>query len=339
MGFRDREKERQLSIARELFSEDAVAVHGTYEGRLYPFCLADACSGENLWRGLRADALAYFDARAIDWHGGFKRPGEGGSERRFPSGHLCDSQSFCVNVWGPFTRAPEQLAAVLRGLGYPVANVLPVALDPTEPYVAFEWIGRQNYLGEGRGGKPTPDEKRMRGKNATSADAVVRFRRHDGAIQIVLIEWKYTEAYATKNIRFSGSGTDRLATYMPDLRHADSPFAKSPAADEDLFFDPFDQLMRLQLLAAAMERDREMDADIVSLLHLAPRANRELLERITSPKLAPLGSNIHDVWRCIVGGARFAARYVDSDVLPLVIREAPDASWASWIERRYGGMK
>jgi hypothetical protein len=336
MGFRDREKKRQLGVARDIFSTEALAAHGTYGGRPYEFCLADGCTAENLWKGFRNDALAYFSDRTIDWHGGL--PGPDGTASRFPSGHLCDSQSFCVNVWWPFTAAPERLAAVLSDLGYPIAEVLPMALDPAQPYVSFEWIGQRNYLGEGRGGRPTPDEKRTRGKNATSADAAVRFRRLDGRVQIVLIEWKYTELYGSKSIRFSDSGTDRLATYAPHLRRADSPFVGSPATENDLFFDPFDQLMRLQLLAAAMEREHEMDAEVVSVLHLAPRANRALLETITSSGLAPFGPDIHAVWRRIVGDARFGARHVDTDILPLIVREAPDRSWAQWMQRRYVGM-
>jgi hypothetical protein len=339
MNFRDREKDRQLLAARELFSSEALASQGTYGKIAYPFCLADPCSGENLWKGFRTEALAYFDARAIGWHGGFKRPGEDGTDRRFPSGHLCDSQSFCVNVWWPFAAEPQRLASVLRGLGYSAAEVLPFVLDPSAPFVAFEWIGQRNYLGEGPGGNATPDERRTRGKNATSADAALRFRRQDGQIQILLVEWKYTEFYASKSIQVSDSGTDRLATYAPHLRRGDSLFKNLLTDAESLFFDPFDQLMRLQLLAAAMEREHEMDADVVSVLHLAPRANRQLLEGITSPNLRPLGSNIHEVWRQIVGESRFAARYVDEDVLPLVVREAPDRSWAEWLMRRYGDMK
>jgi hypothetical protein len=37
--------------------------------------LAERFSEENLWTGIRREALAYFDARAIDWHGRFKRFG------------------------------------------------------------------------------------------------------------------------------------------------------------------------------------------------------------------------------------------------------------------------
>lgn len=338
MDFRDREKKRQLGVAQELFTADALSKEGTYHRHSYPFCLADDCSSENLWEGLRKDALDYFDACEINWHAGFRRPESGPAAKRFPSGHLCDSQSFCVNVWWPFTRAPERLAAVLRGLGYPVAEVLPIISDSRQLYVAFEWIGEHNYLGEGRGGKPRPDEKRARGALCTSADAMVRFRRHDGQVQIILVEWKYTEFYAPKDIRFSESGTDRLNIYAPHLNRSDSPFARSPVPQEALFFDPFYQLLRLQLLAAAMERANEMSADIVSVLHLVPHVNRELLEGITSPKLKYLDSNIHDVWRRIVGDTRFVARHVDQDVLPLVVREAPDSSWAEWLQRRYAGM-
>ena len=58
-------------------------------------------------------------------------------------------------------------------------------------YVAFEWIGKQNYLGE----KISRNGKRTRGANFTSADAAVMFKLNDGQKQIVLIEWKYTESY------------------------------------------------------------------------------------------------------------------------------------------------
>jgi hypothetical protein len=93
-------------------------------------------------------------------------------------------------------------------------------------------------------------------------------------VQIVLVEWRYTERYSSKNIRFSGRKTDRLSIYEPHLSRADSSFAGSPASAEDLFFDPFDQFMRLHLLAAAMEREGEMDVEVVTVLHLVPGANR-----------------------------------------------------------------
>lgn len=58
------------------------------------------------------------------------------------------------------------------------------------PWLAFEWIGTQNYLGE--------VGHRSRGANATSADFAFLFRRHDGLTQMVLGEWKYTEFYGKR---------------------------------------------------------------------------------------------------------------------------------------------
>jgi hypothetical protein len=65
-----------------------------------------------------------------------------------------------------------------------------------------------------------------------------------------------------------------------------------------------------------------------------------MLARVTSPNLKRLGANVHDVWRHVIGDLRFAARYVDGDVLPLVVANAPDVSWSAWFQkRRYGSMK
>jgi len=58
-----------------------------------------------------------------------------------------------------------------------------------------------------------------------------------------------------------------------------------------LFFDLFYQFMRLQLLAQEMELSREMDADVVSVLHICPKANREFRDRVTSPHLANIFPN------------------------------------------------
>lgn len=51
-------------------------------------------------------------------------------------------------------------------------------------YVAFEWIGQENYLGE----RISRNGRRTRGANFTSADAAVLFERSDKKRQMVLIE-------------------------------------------------------------------------------------------------------------------------------------------------------
>ena len=333
MGFRDREKRRLVPLKPELFSAEACEP-GCYGKNRQDFCLRDDRASENLHASIRDVAVDYFRERDILWHDGI-----GGG----PSNHLCCSQSFCVNFWFPFREAPGPLAAVLRGLGFDAAEVLPFELGRIGPggrpgYMAFEWIGERNYLGEGPGGKAVRDDARSRGHHFTSLDFACRFRRSDGLIQIVCGEWKYTEYYSNEqDMRFSDNGTDRLKIYKPSLDAADCQIVLDGLRQEALFFDPFDQLMRQQLLCSAMEREGEMDADVVSLLHIAPKSNREFVKRVTSPALRSIGCDVHEVWGKLVEPGHFAGVYAE-DVLPLVCRHAPEPEWATYMTQRFGGM-
>ena len=335
MTFRDREKKRLEPLKARLFTERACRP-GVYRGGgdRQSFCLHEDFAEENLHAGIRDAALAYFAERKIRWHDG---------RGDLPSNHLCCSQSCCVNFWFPFVQAPQQLAVVLRGLGYDVAEMLPFEADcpladASHPYVAFEWIGQKNYLGEFRHGKVAPDEGRTRGAGFTSLDFCFRFRRSDGRVQIVAGEWKYTEYYPKgANLQVSRSGTDRLdAIYGNHFGLPDCQIAKK-APVEALFFDPFDQLMRQQLLSSAMERYQEMGADIVSLLHVAPTANRELMNRVTSSQLTRFGSNLHDIWTALVAKERFNGVAVEN-LLPLICANAPTPKTREYLELRYGGL-
>jgi hypothetical protein len=341
MTYRDDEKARLVPLKEQLFSA-AACTPGRYAGteRDYPYCLDKEHSAENLHVSIRSEAIRSFADRDIDWHDGIR---ERGSPMQ-PSNHLCCSQSFCVNTWFPFVRAPAQLKQVLMDLGFDVEEVLPFDADEASGggavgYLAFEWIGQRNYLRERKSGAIAPDWGRNRGKGFTSADVAIRFRRKDGKIQIVLLEWKYTERYGTRSLRYSGSGTDRLDDiYRPELTHGGCPVRLPAGVDRSaLFFDPFDQMMRLQLLAAAMERSREMGADVVSFAHATPAENHELNGNITSAALQAAGmtGSIHEVWRSLVPGDRFAALHTE-DVVAAAVRHASEPTWATWMETRYG---
>ena len=236
MGFRDREKQRLVPLKLELFSAEASEPE-TYKGKRRDFCLRNDRARENLYAGIRDDALSYFSERNIHWHDGSKDA---------PSNHLCCSQTFCVNFWFAFSDAPEPLAAVLRELGYDAVEMLPFEMDRTgredkARYAGFEWIGARNYLAERVRGRVARDEDRSRGQRFTSLDFAFRFRHSDGLIQIVAGEWKYTENYTNGNdIRFSRSGTDRLDIYRPSLEAPGCQIALNGVSKEALFFDPFD---------------------------------------------------------------------------------------------------
>ena len=163
-------------------------------------------------------------------------------------------------------------------------------------YVAFEWIGQENYLGE----RISRNGKRTRGANFTSADAAVMFERTDGKRQIVLIEWKYTESYGGASLSTSKSGTDRTSIYKPLFERDDCPISKNLLHSFDaLFYEPFYQLMRQQFLANEMERAQELSANTVCVLHIAPARNTDF-RKVTSPKLVPLGETAIDAWKKLV---------------------------------------
>ena len=334
MVFRDREKKRLVPLKPCLFSPEA-CIPGTYQKKERDFCLSDDFSDENIHAIVRENAISYFSERDIPWHKGINGR---------PSNHLCCSQSFCVNVWFPFIDKPDALLDVLKGIGYPAKEVLPFTSDSTihtgeKPFLSFEWIGDKNYLGELRRGVPAGDSDRSRGQNFTSADFAFRFLRDDGKIQVVLGEWKYTENYTWgKSIRISGSGKDRLTIYGPHLEHQACQIRLGSVDPDWLFYDPFDQLMRLQLLASMMEHHHEMDAEIVSVLHIAPIANKELTERITSPYLRDFATDIHLLWAKLVTDMRFQGFHAEQ-LIPILSQSLGDEHWGQYMESRYGGMK
>jgi len=106
------------------------------------------------------------------------------------------------------------------------------------------WIGDKSYLNE-RGG-------RTRGAKLTSIDAIMRVTLDDDTPMLILIEWKYTETYETgREMRYADDGTDRVERYQKLIEAEDSPL--QPGAPDRLFYEPYEQLMRQTLLAAALD--------------------------------------------------------------------------------------
>jgi hypothetical protein len=200
-------------------------------------------------------------------------------------------------------------------------------------HVTFEWIGQENYLGE----RISRNGKRTRGANFTSADAAVRFRHADGRIQVVLIEWTYTEAYNSQPYHTADSGTSRVAIYQHLYDRADCPLRKERLPSFGaLFYEPFYQFVRQQFLAHEMERARELDADVVSLLHIAPRANADF-RRVTAPDLKHLGESATGVWAKLAAPAgRFLSVSVE-DLFGNFPTQAHPAmtAWHEYVRQRY----
>jgi len=336
LTFRDREKAKYEQIKRKLFSEEA-RNNGTYKKIPRPFCIADDYSYENLYQRIRDSAISYFLIRGIPWHDGLKR-------RCLPSNHLCCSQSCCVNFLFPLIERPDLIKAIFSHYYPEMADPLPITgdkpmTDSTYPYVAFEWIGTRDYLGEAR----RKGMHRTRGANFTSADFTFRFRENNERIHLVLGEWKYTEEYARSYKGSGRAGEVRRGNYTYFFKNPIGAFSANNDKDDlydSLFYEPFYQLMRLQLLAQVMEtsKDKEMDADIVSVLHVCPEANREFRNRVTSPYLAKRyqGKGTLEIWNTLVSEDKFRSISME-DLLDTILHcaEIDDANWIRYLEARY----
>jgi hypothetical protein len=165
----------------------------------------------------------------------------------------------------------------------------------------------------------------------------VHFERQDGTQQVVLIEWKYCESYSSTPYTSpeAGRGGQTSTGACSTLLTARWIKTCSQAYD-DLFYEPFYQFMRQQFLAHAMEKARELGADIVSLLHIAPAANRDF-RRVTSPGLRALGESATQIWsRLVRPPGRFLSVSTEALFGGFAVRDFPPLTrWWDYVSTRY----
>ena len=104
----------------------------------------------------------------------------------------------------------------------------------------------------------------------------------------------------------------------------------------NLFYEPFYQLLRQQLLAHEMERARELRCELVTVLHVAPASNRDF-HRVTSRGLQPLGNSSIEVWKGLVKPPdRFLSVSTEALFGGFPIGSHPElADWRRYIRERY----
>lgn len=332
MSFRNLEKERYEILKPILFSKEAQSP-GTYKNKLHPFCLADGCSSENLHHSFRNEAIDYFKAREIPWHDGYD--GMDGSKNSLPSGHLCCSQSMCVNTLFPMTTDKELLQRTFQVYFPEMKEPLPFTTDVplpngNYPFMSFEFVGQKTHF-EGERNWP------QRGANCTSLDFAFFFRRYDGKRQLVLGEWKYTEEYKSHKLPPRDEiNKTRWDTYQEgfDTWRADNP---NVPTYEHYFVEPFYQLMRQSVLADKMQMEREMNADIVVHLHISPKANKEFSDPFTSPIFSKYGNTVLEAWKGIAHHDQFISIHSESlltHIEQVVVEDKKP--WAEWLLKRYG---
>ncbi len=249
---------------------------GAAGGPLYEFCLPAEHATVSLLPEVRGTALALFHVLGIPWHAGI---GDG------PSNHLLSSQVQCVNALGQMVTDPER---VVRAFGELLGTADVLEIEPGR-FLTFEYIGDCDYFGEAVGGQ------RVRGAHCTSVDAAFVHRTSGGVVELVLVEWKYTESYRKRTVD-AHKDKVRWNRYGAALMAADGPVIGDLLEFCDLLDEPFYQLMRQQLLAHELERARAHGVDRVRVVHVLPPANLAYQQSVHRPSQLALGSTVSDVW-------------------------------------------
>lgn len=303
----------------------AVCPESGYKGAAYR--LPPHLREFNLAPSIREKASAYFAENQITWH--------------IHANHGLSSQVCCLNFLMPLATRPEALSKVIGcALGIDPPQMLEVERGASgEPwFVGFEWIGERDYLNEGGS-----SSSRTRGANATSSDAIVRFR-HAGRIETLLIEWKYTETYGAPIPNKVREGAERTPNEVRVDRYSTLMFVPNgPIRNdlclklEDFFWEPFYQLVRQQMLAFQMEKAREAGTERVRVLHVSPAGNRRL-HAVTSNPLKRFGTDAFAVFAQTLGKpGTFVSRTIEQVFGP-VMAEMPDDPWAAYLAGRYTFM-
>jgi hypothetical protein len=289
-----------------------VGKDGRALGGALPFCLPDDFSAHNLLPAVRVPALALFAELGIPWHAGI----DGG-----PGNHLLSSQVQCVNALMPMVGDPTRLAPAF-GTVLDVGEVLEI--EPGR-FLTFEYIGPTDFFGEARGGE------RIRGVHCTSVDAAFLHRAPDGARELVLVEWKYTESYPLRTPDPKRDET-RRARYAAAVDDPAGPVRGDLLAFDHLLDEPFYQLTRQQLLAHALEQSGV--ADRVRIVLVLPPANEVYQQSLARPEHRALGATVSEVWRRLLRASdRFSTLDPAVFLNPVVtseeyqLRYAPDVVW------------
>ena len=263
---------------------------GTAGPRLYEFCLPAESAALSLLPEVREPALALFAELGIPWHAGV----DGG-----PSNHLLSSQLQCVNALGQMVSDPSRIVRAFGDL-LGIAEVLPI--EPGR-YLTFEYIGPTDFFSE------APHGQRIRGAHCTSVDAAFLHRTKDDLVELVLVEWKYTESYRR---RAPAPGRDAVRFHRYGVAVADpaGPVRGDVLSFEDLLDEPFYQLVRQQLLAHALETAGAEGASRVRVLHVLPRGNDAYQQSLARPEHRRLGGTVSQVWQQLL---RNRDRFVSLD--------------------------
>ncbi|KRE41057.1 PGN_0703 family putative restriction endonuclease [Knoellia sp. Soil729] len=261
----------------------------------YDFCLPREYASLNLLSEARATALSLFAELGIPWHAGV---GTGSSN------HLLSSQVQCANALAPMVNDPDR---IVRAFGDVLDIHHVLEIEPGR-FLTFEYIGPTDYFNE------SPGRERIRGARCTSVDAAFRYRTGNGEVELALVEWKYVEEYRTARRPDPAKDATRRRRYFTTWSDPAGPVREDVLSFEDILDGPFYQLVRQQLLAHQLEKNRVLDADVVRVVHVHPAANDAYQQSLVRDSHRALGETVDQVWQQLLRSPdRFLV--MDSDAL------------------------
>lgn len=300
MKYINQERKRAIRNRESLFSDPG---NGMFLGKKREFVLKD--SNLNLWEEIRANALQYFDRNKITWWMG---------NTNCPTGHLLSSQVACVNHLFYLHQRKDLATAVLNGIDKEITEALIV----DDGYVEFEFIGSKQYLEE---------KSWTRGANCTSIDSVMIGKNAKGIKIFFLIEWKYTENYQSEDKYIP----ERAKVYDYLIEDKQSPFKKKNV--RAYYYEPFYQMMRQTLLGWKFVENKDHCCSDYRHIHVIPKENKELLNKITSPDLK--GENISEAWKSVLNNPDKYITISPQELLSPCSEIVDSKSLLSYLKSRY----
>jgi len=226
-----------------------------------PYIMDPCNSVNNLYDGIREEALNYFEKYGIEW---WNQSMDG----YCPPGHLLSSQVHCINHLFALRNDEHALLNILNDVTLmQFDEVLPSIIDESG-YLSFEFVFQNSeLLGEN-------DRGAGRGALCTSIDVFMVARKGNKRF-LIPIEWKYTETYKWQD-KTVAKRISRYAHLIKDSTQLATPENGIPHSI--YFYEPCYELMRQTLLVEQMIR-RGIADDFIHI-NVVPAGNIEYRDMV-----------------------------------------------------------
>lgn len=254
----------QITKRNSIFNSDSGG--GVYKKSRRDFFLLDYennfFEGLRTIKGIRSNLVVeYFRRNKVSWWGG-----------KTPTGHTLSSQIACINHLYTLRDDRDAVLTILQTINPDFIEPLKIETDSYSPsFVQFEAVSDSDHLHE---------LTSSRGSNCTSIDALMYAKDKNEKKWLVVIEWKYVEAYSDDDKGAGTAGAVRHSRY--DTLIATSKQLKNHNLNW-FYYEPFYQLMRQTLWAEQMivhNATEKLKADDYIHIHVIPPQNKELLDKL-----------------------------------------------------------